>query len=142
MESAAEPLEITKQIDLAASVERVWSAITEPAQLAQWFPEAIEAGPLAPGSRGWLIWQAHGRFAFAVEAMDPPHRLVWRWSHESGREVEAGPTTRAEFRLEARPGGGTRLTVHETGFLTAKHHQENTGGWDHELGELASYLDV
>ena len=48
-----------------------------------------------------------GRFAFEVEVMEPPRRLAWRWSHESDREVDAGPTTRAEFRLEARPDGGS-----------------------------------
>jgi uncharacterized protein YndB with AHSA1/START domain len=140
MESAATSLEITKQIDFKAPIERVWAAISEPAQLARWFPESIECGALAPGVRGWFIWQAYGRFAFEVVEMTPPRRLVWRWSHEAGREVDAGPTTRAEFTLEERQGGGTRLIARETGFLTAKHHQENNGGWDSELGELVAYL--
>jgi uncharacterized protein YndB with AHSA1/START domain len=140
MESAAKPLEVIKHIDLAAPVDRVWAAITDPAQLASWFPEAIDVGTMAAGSRGWFTWQAYGRFAFEVETMERPRRLVWRWSHDPGRELDAGPTTRAEFTLETRPGGGTRLTVRETGFLTDKHRQENDGGWDHELGELTAYL--
>lgn len=140
MESAAKPLAITKHVDLAAPIERVWAAISQPEHLAKWFPEAIESGPLAPGSRGWLEWKQYGRFAFEVEAMEPPRRLVWRWTHEADREVDDAPTTRCEFTLEARSGGGTRLTVHETGFRTEKHHRENTEGWTHELGELAVYL--
>ena len=140
MESAPKRLAITKHVDLEAPLDRVWAAITEPQQLARWFPESIESGSLATGSRGWLVWQQYGRFAFEIETLEPPHRLVWRWTHDAGLEIDEAPTTRVEFNLEARPNGGTRLTVHETGFRTEKHHRENEGGWLHELSELASYL--
>ena len=55
--------------------------------------------------------------------------------------------TYVEFTLEPS-GGGTRLTVVESGFskLPADAHREafdgNTKGWASELGELARYLDA
>ncbi|HOX26206.1 MAG TPA: SRPBCC domain-containing protein [Candidatus Krumholzibacteria bacterium] len=140
MKPGSRTLEVTKQIDVEAPIDHVWAAITQPSELARWFPEAIESGPLAPGTRGWLTWKAYGRFAFAVESAEAPRHLVWRWSHEAGREIDAGPTTRVEWTLETRPDGGTRVTVRETGFLTEKHLGENTEGWDHELGELVALL--
>ena len=50
------------------------------------------------------------------------------------------PSTRVEWTLDPREDGGTTLHLKESGFLTDKHHQENTGGWDSELGELVDFL--
>jgi uncharacterized protein YndB with AHSA1/START domain len=55
--------------------------------------------------------------------------------------------TYVEFTLEPA-GGGTRLTVVESGFAQLPddaHHKAfggNTEGWAKELGELAAYLDA
>jgi len=45
-----------------------------------------------------------------------------------------------EWSLAPREGGGTTLRLRETGFLTDLHHQQNTGGWDEELGGLVQLL--
>jgi len=134
-------LSIEKKLELDASPERVWRAITEPAELAAWFGDFAELD-LRPGGSGWFGWKKHGRFAVRVEVVEPPHRLAWRWSHEPDIPLGEGPSTLVEWRLTARPGGGTLLELRETGFETRQHWQENTQGWKSELGELVAHLDA
>jgi len=140
--TAPQKLEVRKQLEFVAPPDRVWEAITNPAQIAKWFPDGIEVEEFAPGKRGWFQWEKHGRYAFEVETMERPHHLVWSWAREPNTEFDDAPSTRVEWKLEAQPGGGTRLLLVETGFATDQKRGENDSGWDHELGELVEYLQV
>jgi uncharacterized protein YndB with AHSA1/START domain len=131
---------IERTLELAASPERVWTALTDPRELARWFPDEVTELEPRAGGAGWLRWSQHGRFAVRFEVFDPPRHLVWTWSRSPDTAVDDGPSTRVEWRLDARPGGGTTLRLRESGFLDARHRQENEGGWTHELGELGAYL--
>ena len=59
---------ITKDLELDASLERVWSAITDPAQLGSWFPNRVEIESMSPGNRGWFVWDDHGMYITVVAA--------------------------------------------------------------------------
>lgn len=130
---------LEKVLELEASPERVWKAITDPAELSQWFGDETKLD-LRPGGGGEMIWDSHGSFAVRVEEVEPPHRLVWSWVHEAGVPFGDAPATRVEWTLTPRDGGGTTLHLRESGFLTDLHHQQNTGGWDEELGTLVVML--
>ncbi len=132
---------VEKTLELAASPERVWRALTEPAELARWFPDATDLEPRA-GSVGWFDWADHGKYAVRIEEIAPPARLVWSWSRDADVALEDGPRTRVEWTLEARPDGGTTLRLRESGFTHARYRRENDAGWDQELGELAEYLEA
>jgi uncharacterized protein YndB with AHSA1/START domain len=130
---------IEKTIELSAPPEQVWRALTDPDELARWFPDKAEVD-LRPGGNGSWAWDKHGKFAVKFEIVDPPHHLAWRWSHDPKVPVDVGITTRVEFTLSRRHDGGTTLRLEETGFTTEKHHTQNVSGWDHELGELVAFL--
>lgn len=132
-------LTIERKLEFDLPPERVWRALTEPAELASWFGDHAELD-LQPGGTGWFGWDEHGRFAVRVEMVDPPHLLAWRWCHEPDTPVEQGPATLVEWRLTPRPGGGTVLELRESGFESRAHWEENTRGWQHELGELTEHL--
>ena len=132
---------IEQKLELAASQEQVWQAITDPEKIAKWFGDEAEIDLRADG-RGVMGWNAHGRFAVRVEEVTPPHRLVWSWVHEPGVAFEEAPSTRVEWKLTKLENGGTDLDLRETGFLTDLHHQQNTDGWKHELGELEELLSA
>ena len=132
---------IEQKLELAASQEHVWQAITDPEKIAKWFGDEAEID-LRAGGRGVMGWNAHGRFAVRVEEVTPPHRLVWSWIHEPGVAFEEAPSTRVEWELTKRENGGTALDLRETGFLTDLHHEQNTNGWKHELGELEELLSA
>ena len=131
----AEQRVVEKVLELNASVEQVWRAITDPEELSRWFGHDTELD-LTPGGDGAFIWREHGRYAVRVREVDPLRRLVWSWVHEPGVPFEDAPHTTVEWILTSRDGGGTTLQLRETGFLTDLHHSQNNGGWDEELAEL------
>ena len=130
---------VEKVMEFNASPERVWQAISDPAELSQWFGQRTELD-LRPGGAGAMIWDEHGSFAVRVDEVDPPKRLVWSWVHEPDVSFDDAPATRVEWNLSPRYGGGTTLHLVESGFLTEVHREQNRVGWDEELAELTTLL--
>lgn len=131
---------VDRTLRLAARPERVWTALTDPAELACWFPDETDLEPRAGGS-GWFEWRAHGKYAVRVEEIDPPRRLVWTWARQPDLALEDIARTRVEWTLERRADGGTDLHLRESGFTRPEDRDENDRGWDQELGELVEYLE-
>lgn len=128
---------VEKVLELAAPVDRVWRAISDPVELSRWFGHETELD-LRPDGDGAFVWREHGRYAVRVREVDPPRRLVWSWVHEPGVPFDDAPHTTVTWELTARDDGGTTLRLRETGFLTDLHHSQNNGGWDEELAELVT----
>lgn len=130
---------IERRLELTAPPERVWAALTDPVEIAQWFGDSAELD-LRPGGHGYFGWTTHGRFAARVETVEPPSRLAWRWMHAPGADFDEAASTLVEWVLTPRDGGGTILEVRESGFKTEAHLEENTGGWKAELADLTAHL--
>ena len=64
---------------LAHSVERVWRAVSEPAELERWFPAAADWTP-ATGE----TFEAYGATGEVTE-VDAPHRLAWTFGGDRYR---------------------------------------------------------
>jgi uncharacterized protein YndB with AHSA1/START domain len=151
------PDTIERRLELPQPVERVWSALTEPAEVGAWFGEDVTLLELRPGGRMVQHFRDPSRpelglitSEHVITEVDPPHRLAWAWKPwpEPGEEdlpVLEGPHTVVTWTLEPSVTG-TVLTMVESGFASlpaergAQAQKENQGGWDHELGELAEYL--
>jgi uncharacterized protein YndB with AHSA1/START domain len=80
-------MEAPREIEIEASPEEVWEALSTEEGRARWLSEPERT--------------------IHVETADPPHRLVWWWW--SGEE----PATRVEFLVVAAPAG-TRVLVTES----------------------------
>jgi uncharacterized protein YndB with AHSA1/START domain len=136
-------LDITRSIDINAPVEKVWAAITEPDLIAQWFGDTCEFDP-TPGSTGTFGWKEHGTVRVVVEHADRPKTLIYRWARGFDVDPVPGNSTVVRFDL-AESAGGTRLTLVESGFEELADpqgaHDDNTGGWKAELGELVEFLE-
>ncbi|MTD59041.1 SRPBCC family protein [Amycolatopsis pithecellobii] len=119
----------------AHPVAKVWRAITEPAQLAHWFPAAVEtelkigapmtftfpdAAPI-DGDRGGEILE-----------IDPPKVYAFRW-HKDVLRFELVPDGDGCILYFSQTLGGGEL-----GRLAAGR---NAAGWDHCLAALAARLD-
>jgi uncharacterized protein YndB with AHSA1/START domain len=61
---------------LAHSIERVWRAVSEPAELERWFPAAADWTPAAGET-----FEAGGATGEVTE-VDAPHRLAWTFNGE------------------------------------------------------------
>jgi uncharacterized protein YndB with AHSA1/START domain len=131
---------IERELSLAASPERVWRALTDPAELSAWFPQRADIQPV-PGYVGWMEWDGYGRYAVRVEEVEPLRRFVCRGEPDVGAGVDAPGATTVEWTLTPRPDGGTILHLRESGFLTPEARAGNEDGWTEELAELTALLD-
>lgn len=131
---------VEKTLHLGAPPERVWQAITDPEQIARWFPDRTDLEPRA-GSVGWFDWTEHGKYAVRVEEVDPPRRLVWTWAREPNVGLDDAARTTVEWTLAPAEDGGTTVFLRETGFTDPAARDGNDAGWDKELGELVEYLE-
>lgn len=137
---------IERTIELTAPIERVWAAITDPAEVAKWFGDIAEID-LRPGGDAVFGWTAHDNRARAiVEAVDAPRHFAYRWAVDSDTPVAAGPSTLVEFHLEELSEGGTLLRLVESGFASIpggrglESFESNATGWKAELDDLGTYL--
>lgn len=107
--------------DVAFPVERVWRAISEPAELGRWFPAAVDWTP-AVGE----TFEAGGA-TLEVTEVEAPHRLAW---------VYAGQLQ--SFELTAH-GDSCRLIFTNVIDDTALAAQTATG-WQTYLSRLDPHL--
>ena len=144
---------IDRTIEIKATPERVWRALTSGAELSAWFQVTIE-GEIAPGSEVWMTsaHPQHGgqRFRVRFVEMTPPRRFVWQWhpgAVDPNVDYSREPRTTVTFTLEPS-GDGTRLSVAETGFdeislaRRAKVHSDNSQGWTQVLEWLRRHVEA
>src|SRR6476469_9985861 len=62
---------VRRTIRIAAPVEKVWSAVTEPEHISRWFGRTELDGSGA-GARGTMTFAERGSIPLRVEAMDAP----------------------------------------------------------------------
>lgn len=108
---------------LPHSVERLWRAVTEPAELAQWF-----VGPVAWTPALGETFEVDGQRVTVTE-LDPPRRIAWSWGDE-----------RYAFELDATSNGGCRLRfthVFDDRYGPAAQH---AAGWETYLDRLDALL--
>ena len=136
--------EIRREMVLDAPIEKVWAAITEPEQLAQWFGDSASID-LRPGGRAEFGWtEFNDSVSAIVEVVERPTRFSFRWESLRNTPVEEASTL-VEFSLHTVEGG-TRLTLVESGFASLpedayeERYAENNSGWDSELADLTAYV--
>jgi uncharacterized protein YndB with AHSA1/START domain len=121
--------EITREVDLPAAPDDVWTAIT--ADTAAWqFPTGLEipAGAAPPEGSPVTTW-------------DPPHRLVVRM------ESPDGTFNALDYTIEARAGGTAHLRYVHSGILADEWEDQydaiggHTDFYLHTLGEYLAHFN-
>ena len=109
-------------------VARVWRAVTEPDQLAHWFPTTVEVdlregGEMTFTFPGGEMEPMEG----SVTVLDPPRRFAFLWGEE-------------ELRIELEPDGdGCRLRF--THLISSRDEAaRNAAGWHVCLDRLGDML--
>jgi uncharacterized protein YndB with AHSA1/START domain len=106
---------------LAHSVERVWRAISVPAELERWFPAAADWTP-ATGE----AFEAYGATGEVTE-VDAPHRLAWNFGGE-----------RYSFDLTAEGDGCRLIFIHVFGDRAVA--AQTAAGWETYFARLEPHL--
>ncbi len=144
---------IVKTIDLKASVDRVWRAVTDHHEFGEWFRVALEK-PFAIGEKteGNITYPGHEhlRLEAVVKTMDTNALFAFTWCpvpDESGNAPLGGMETLVEFKLEAIESG-TRLTIIESGFAAlpedadrVKAFNLNAEGWEMQTQNIAAHVE-
>jgi len=139
---------VRRTIRIAAPVESVWSAITEPEHISKWFGVAVLDGAGA-GATGTLTFPDYGAIPLRIEAIDAPRSVSYRWGNDDAlgapaETVDPEHSTVFTFTLEA-VADGTELTVVESGFETtsdpAANLESHREGWNFELDKLVALLE-
>ncbi|GAA4094268.1 SRPBCC domain-containing protein [Nonomuraea soli] len=140
------PDRIERTIQLPHPPERVWAALTTAEGLGTWFGNRAEID-LRVGGQATLAWDSGDTATLTIQRVEAPRVFAYTWPIY-GLPEDDPRRTYVEFTLEAT-GGGTTLTMVETGFAqvpdTDEHqtaYSGNTKGWTSELGELVAYLDA
>lgn len=115
--------------ELRHSPERVWRALTEPQDLAKWFPDTIFV-PKEWRVGASLHFKHEGVYAFDGEVLvyEPPRVLELRWG-----------TDLLRFEIEPR-GSGSVLTLIDTIDEVGKAARDSAG-WHACLDRLEHALD-
>ena len=106
---------------LAHRVERVWRAISDPAELERWFPAAAPWTPAAGET-----FEAGGATG-EVTDVDAPHRLAWTFAGD-----------RYSFELSACEGGCLLVFTHV--FDDRKLAAQTATGWEAYFSRLEPHL--
>ncbi len=142
---------IEKNIELAHPVSRVWRALTDQLEFAEWFQASLDK-PFAVGST------VHGRVEdvngttllveMEIREMTVEHRLVFAWhphADDPERVHKEEPGTVVEFRL-APFGRGTMLYLTESGFerlgdcCHCEDYNTHEAAWTMKLLNLDRFL--
>lgn len=146
------PRNIETQIELDASIEDVWKALTDGEGLANWFP--IEAR-VTPGVGGaiWVSWGESMEYTSPIDAWEENKHLrtVWMPATPPDQVEQAKQEHRfipfdvaVDYHLESK-GGRTILRLVHSGFSRDSswdnQYDGTVRGWEFELRGLKHYLE-
>ena len=128
---------------IAATPERIWTAITDPEFTKQYW-DAENISDWKAGSR-WEHWRTDGPRTLAmvgkIVESAPPRRLVLTWAPPA-EEANAAAHSRVTFEIEAI-GDMARLTVtHDELEPGSAMLRGISDGWPRVLSSLKSFLET
>ena len=130
-------------LDIAATPDLVWKAISEASELERWFAPSAQVSPGVGGSVLWS-WPGLHEWPQTIEVWEPGRRLLTRYDSPVDDGAGGKQPLFVEFSLEGQ-GGRTRLRLVHSGFgPDADFDGEFDGisrGWMVELRSLRLYLE-
>ena len=144
---------IVSEIDISAPPERVFSAISDAAQLKRWF-----SSPECPAKTWEMDPRVGGRYGYRTEAgsivvnnvrefechgeileVDPPRLLVYTWIANWHDDA----ATRTIVRWELTPtSGGTHVKVTHSGLAHLPvARKDYSGGWPGVVEMLKRFVE-
>jgi uncharacterized protein YndB with AHSA1/START domain len=138
---------ILATVEVAAPIERVFRALTDPAELPKWWgdPAVYQTTVMIADLRVGGRWRSEGKGAdgheFHVEGeytvVEPPRRVAFTWRPS----WDDTPDTLVTYNLEPIDGG-TRVTMRHTGFTAASAEscRNHGNGWSRVLDWMTGFV--
>lgn len=144
---------VRRSIHIAAPIEKVWAALTQPELISKWFTQSAVLDGDGVGATGFFTFSPTNSIPVRIEEIDKPHMIAYRWSNDDAAAEQAGgrrPATIDDehslvmrFTLEPT-ADGLRLSLVETGFATTLDPMYNmkshVRGWNQMFDQLGTYF--
>lgn len=136
---------VERSIWIAAPLERVWQAVTDPVQIESWYSPgtAWQLTALEVGERLFVPDPETGaeKYTQVIELVEPPHRFV------TSSVPEAAGTSEVTTYTLNEENGGTRLTVTNAGYEAKEESvrwgamEQNAFGYGMMLQNTKAYIE-
>ena len=83
MREAAESTTVSREVELDATLDEVWSALTDPEELTAWLGAEVELD-LRPAGGGRVVDRDGTVRDVLVTDVEPGRRLAWHWWDDRG----------------------------------------------------------
>ncbi|MEO8062389.1 MAG: SRPBCC family protein [Pseudomonadota bacterium] len=123
--------------------EKLWSALTEPAFIKQyWF--GMDADSSFKKGAPWKLVSDEGQVFDdgSIVESDPPRRLVIRWQHRIKPELAAEGESLCTMELEPSAGSVRLAITHSIERDPSKFIEAVSGGWPKIMSNLKSLLET
>jgi uncharacterized protein YndB with AHSA1/START domain len=131
---------IVLEIETPAPPADVWTAITVPERIAEWFTDASPLG--AVGSAYRLDFGDGSIVEGVVTELEPGRRFAYTWAWADG---EPEQRTTVSWSVDPLESGGSRITLVHDGWsdagLDASARDDHEGYWLGYLEDLAAVLE-
>ena len=108
-------------------IDKVWTAVTDPEHLRQWFPSPVEVDLRPGGAMRFTAFEDESGATGTVDEVEAPRRLSFRWGDDH-----------LTFDLTSEEGGTTFALTHS--FDDRYGGPSFATGWEVCLGGLRSVL--
>ena len=123
--------------------EKLWSALTDPATMQQYWFGMHQDSDWLPGS-AWKLVFPDGRIADTGEIVEAerPKRLVIKWRNEFKPELKTEGYSRCTLELDPTPDAVKLTITHVMERSESRFIETVTGGWPKILSNLKSLLET
>jgi uncharacterized protein YndB with AHSA1/START domain len=134
--------DIQLSVELDASPEDVFRAVTDGTEIAKWLAPEARVTPPEGGKKGsvWMSWGEGMSAEHEIEIFDAPRRI----RHPSGKNGETNSPLYADWWIEAREGGKATLRLVHSGFSAGAdwddEFEAHARGWELMLQNLRQYF--
>lgn len=134
--------EIQLSVELDATPDDVFRAVTEGTEVAKWLAPEARSTPPTGGNKArlWISWGGGMEAEKEIEIYDHPTHI----RHESGKNAETKAPLYADWLIEARDGGTTTLRLVHSGFSVGADWDDDfdshARGWKLMLQNLRHYF--
>jgi uncharacterized protein YndB with AHSA1/START domain len=125
---------IVLEVETLVGPERAWRAVTDPADVAEWFADVTPADGI--GSPYRIDFGDGSAVEGRIRAFEPGRRLAYTWAWAGD---PAGPTTLVTWEVERVDRDGARVRLTHDGWAEAGADQDTR---DDHADYWESYLEA
>lgn len=130
------------EVYIRTTPERLWRAITDPAETRLYYFDSEVQSDWKPGSKLLYVHDGHASLDCTILEIQPERKLVHSFTMVYDPEMAAEPPSRVTWEIE-RMGEVCRLRlVHDEFVGETKSYRESESGWAQILSGLKSLIET